>query len=75
MALYLELEPGDSLKIGGSTVKMESKTGKRARFRIDSRDDVRHVKAGDTTPDAPDLTRAPKRAATPVLYRPALPGK
>jgi hypothetical protein len=55
MALYLDLEQGESLRIGQSTVRIESKTGKRVRLRIDGPEDVRQVKPGqpDSAPIQP----------------------
>ena len=48
MALFLEVEPGDEVRIGSTTVvRMERKSGQRARLRIQSEDDVHHVKPGE----------------------------
>ncbi|HET6631511.1 MAG TPA: hypothetical protein VFG73_02230 [Rhodanobacteraceae bacterium] len=76
MALMLELEPGDAVRIGtGTTVRLESKTGARARLRIDSDQNIATLKAGATPAERPrlhaqrragDLAAAPK----PVLRRP-----
>jgi hypothetical protein len=75
MALYLDLAVGDSLKIGpDTTIKMEAKSGQRARVRIDSKADVRHLKAGEAEPT---LKRGPEpptpaEKAVPMLQRPKL---
>lgn len=49
MALFLEVEPGDEVRIGESRVRIERKGGQRVRLRIQSEDDVEHVKPSDTT--------------------------
>jgi hypothetical protein len=68
MALYLDLAPGDSLRIGHDTVlKMEAKSGQRARVRIESKHDVRHLKAGEVEP-----TLKRHDLPMPMLTRPKL---
>lgn len=74
MALYLDLAVGDSLRIGPDTViKMEAKSGQRARVRIESKHDVRHLKAGESEPALKRSAEAPAHATnnvTPMLSRP-----
>lgn len=37
MALYLDVEPGDAVHIGGNTVvRIERKSGQRTRLRVDT---------------------------------------
>ena len=69
MALIQELAPGDTLVIGNTRIRLERKSGQRARLRIDSDQDVEHVKAGGEQPPATHLE--PKRTGTqPFLRRP-----
>lgn len=78
MALHLDVEPGDTIRIGDhTTVRMERKSGQRARLRIESSEDINQFKAGEPLPDA-TLQRnttisPPSKPATPVLRRPAVP--
>lgn len=61
MAFFVDLAPGDTLVVGhGTRIVMESKTGQRARLRVDSDQDVERVKAGESLP-----TRATSADATP----------
>jgi hypothetical protein len=64
MALFLEVEPCDELRIGRSTVRIERKSGQKARLRIDSPDDVHHVKPGEEPP-APAETAPPPASPEP----------
>lgn len=62
MAVLLELAPGDTLVVGGSTrIRMVQKSGQRARLAIDSHEDVERIKAGDPVP--PISAAAPVKAA------------
>lgn len=79
MALHIDMEPGDTVRIGRSLVRMERKAGRRARLSIDSADDIAHYKAGDPVPDVirklglprqQNRTGAAKPAPTLVLKRP-----
>jgi hypothetical protein len=73
MAVFQELTPGDTLLIGGTTrIRLEHKSGGRARLRIESDQDIERVKAGDpvpatTTAQAPP---APPDKLRPFLKRP-----
>lgn len=74
MAVFQELAPGDVLMIGPDTrIRMERKSGSRARLRIDSTQDIERVPAGQ---DAPQLQAASPPAVTlkpkagPFLRRP-----
>jgi hypothetical protein len=75
MAVFQELAPGDVLMIGPDTrIRMERKSGSRARLRIDSTQDIERVPAGQP---APQLQAAKTPAATatkpkagPFLRRP-----
>jgi hypothetical protein len=71
MAVYMELSQGDTLVIGNSRIRLERKSGQRARLMIDSADDIDRIKAGDAVPAA-KATPAPvtPRAAAPFLKRP-----
>lgn len=40
MALRVDVEVGQAIKIGNSTVTIEDKNGRRARLRIESDEDV-----------------------------------
>lgn len=75
MAVFQELAPGDTLLIGsGTRIRMEHKSGGRARLRIDSDQDIERVKAGEPLP-APAKSTEPKTTASveqpqPFLKRP-----
>lgn len=83
MALFLEVEIGDAVRIGdGTVVRLEAKSGKRARLRIESRDDVNHIRGGDAAgaglqrptreapaPEPAEKAAAPKRS----IFRRAVP--
>ena len=74
MSVYMELSQGDTLVIGNSRIRLERKSGQRARLMIDSTDDIDRIKAGDAVPDTKASPAAsPARAAstvTPFLKRP-----
>lgn len=60
MALMLDADPGDSIRIGATTIlRIERKTGQRTRLRIDSSEDIAQFKAGEQLP----VLDKPKRAA------------
>ena len=63
MPLFLTVELGDELKIGRSLISFEEKSGRRVRMKIDSQEDVEHVKRADEPKEKPipALTR-PRRA-------------
>jgi hypothetical protein len=72
MALYVELGPGDELKIGGNTVVgVEKKSGGRTRLRVESEYRVNVVRKADTdtrpTRPAPNTSES---SAPPNLARP-----
>lgn len=69
MAVYQELTQGDTLIVGSSRIRLERKSGQRARLMIDSDEDIEVVKAGDSMPDAPADASPP--APAPFLKRPA----
>ncbi|CAM5591324.1 hypothetical protein [Rhodanobacter lindaniclasticus] len=75
MAVFQELAPGDVLMIGPDTrIRMERKSGSRARLRIDSTQDIERVPAGQPAPQL-QATKTPAAAATkpqpgPFLRRP-----
>lgn len=51
MAVFQELAPGDTLLVGGHTrIRLEHKSGSRARLRIESDQDIDRVKAGEPLP-------------------------
>lgn len=52
MALHLDAEPGDTIRIGPHTlIRLERKNGKRARLAIESNEDIAQYKAGDPVPE------------------------
>ncbi len=68
MALFLDVEPGDVVRIGADTVvQVERKSGQRTRIRIDSEYKVQFNRAGK----AERPTAAPE---TPLIRRP-IPGR
>jgi len=82
MSLHLELALGDTLLVGdGTRIRLERKTGQRARLVIDSDVNVRRVKAGEPLPAASTgLTRQqraqpdePRPEPRPFLTRQTLP--
>lgn len=73
MAVFMELAPGDTLIVGRSRIRLERKSGGRARLAIDSHEDVERIKAGDAVPPAAPKAAAPVAAPAqpmPVLRRP-----
>lgn len=73
MAVYLDLAAGDTLLIGSNTrIRLERKSGGRARLRIESSQDVDHVKAGDDlpAPGKPDRAAETDDMPRPFLKRP-----
>lgn len=72
MAVFIELNTGDSLVIGSNTrVRLEHKSGSRARLRIDSSEDIERVKAGEQLPPAKEQARPAEPAKPrPFLTRP-----
>jgi hypothetical protein len=69
MALFLDLDTGDAVRVGDHTVvRLEAKSGKRARLRIESTADVEHVKGAEpTTPGLQRTAPPPQAAAAPEL--------
>jgi len=64
MALFLSVELGDTVKIGSSTIAFEKKSGRMVRLKINSAEDVEHVKSGEEPAKEPlRLTRAALRSA------------
>lgn len=53
MALYLSAELGDSVRIGTTMVTLENKSGRRVRLRIDSEEDIEHLRAGEEPAEKP----------------------
>lgn len=77
MPLFRDVQPGDVLRIGDTSITIEQKTGQRTRLRIDSPHDVEHVKAGArpamTRPDMPEAApRAAPQPAPPAEPKPRL---
>lgn len=66
MGLFLELLPGEGVRIGDSTVKVEDKSGRKIRLRIESSEEIEHVK------DAAALRRGPRTTASPAAPGPSL---
>ncbi|GEM_PF-7123746 len=74
MALKLDLAPGDAVRIGDSVIKLEEKSGKRARISIDSNEDIQAYKAGAKIPSSKALSRVypTERSEKPHAGRPVL---
>lgn len=79
MAMFQDLRPGDSIRIGSTTITVQAKSGARSRLRIDSSEDVQVIRADDTgadvanqTPRAPGMTPGAKAPTPPPLAVPAL---
>lgn len=73
MAVFMELAPGDTLRIGKSIVRLEYKTGARARLSVDSAEHIERIKAhGPRAPqtDAPAKPAVPSTEPMPFLKRP-----
>lgn len=73
MALYRELKPGDSLRIGDTVIVAESKSGKATRLRIDTSLEVHQTKAAKAS-DPPAPATAPvmeEPQVRPTLFRSA----
>ena len=51
MALYLDVEPGETVLIGGARVAVQKKSGSRVRLRIEA-DAVVSLQKGDAEPIA-----------------------
>ncbi|WP_046970313.1 hypothetical protein [Dyella japonica] len=52
MALHLELSAGDTLVVGGTRIKLEHKSGKRARLVIVGESPIECIKAGAPVPQS-----------------------
>lgn len=71
MAVYMELAPGDTLVVGKSRIRLERKSGQRARLMIDSAEDIERVKAGEPVPaTVPLQAGSPPNHVMPFLKRP-----
>lgn len=71
MAVFQELAPGDTLLIGsGTRIRMEHKSGGRARLRIESDQDIERVKAGERLPATAPAKPAKTEPSAPFLQRP-----
>jgi len=53
MALNVDVEVGQAIRIGTSTITVEAKNGRRARLRIDSSEDVSVGKPPDDPSEKP----------------------
>jgi hypothetical protein len=61
MAKFVELRPGEVVRIGATLVTLEQKSGQRARLRIDGTEPVTHLKAVAPDPGLEAvMTRPPK---------------
>jgi hypothetical protein len=61
MAVYIELAAGDTLVVGQTRIRLEKKTGQRARLSIDSDDDIERIQAGEAVPPRRSM---PRRSTT-----------
>lgn len=68
MAVFMELAPGDVLRIGQSIVRLEYKTGARARLSVDSTEHIERIKAHDQRTPAPDAPAKPSPTTEPVPF-------
>lgn len=50
MAFFTDLAPGDTLIIGGTSVTVERKSGKRVRLRVEGDADIHRVPAPEPRP-------------------------
>jgi hypothetical protein len=74
MAVFLDLAPGDTLVVGKTTrIRLDRKTGSRARLAIDSNEDVERVKAGDPLPANSAPMRRHVPAPAPAAPQPGAP--
>lgn len=74
MAMFQDLRPGDSVRIGTTVITVQAKTGGRARLRIDSQDDVQVIRAEDAGSDVATPAGAPGLGpAAPAPRSPPLP--
>lgn len=61
MALYLDLAPGNAVRVGDTTITVEAKSGARTRLRIEGPDRVQQI----NEPSPLKLTRpSPPRMST-----------
>lgn len=65
MAVYMELAQGDTLLLGDSRIRLERKSGQRARLMIDSTLDIDRIKAGDPVPEVKPSAPVKPTAAHP----------
>lgn len=66
MALFREVKPGDTLRIGDTTIVVDRKSGQTTRLRIDTPLKIQQTKAGQApAASTPAVTAAPK----PTLFR------
>lgn len=79
MAMFQDLRPGDSIRVGATTITVQAKSGARSRLRIDSPEDVQVIRAEDAgadvatpAPRAPEVTPTAKAPQPPSLAVPAL---
>lgn len=71
MALRLDLQPGDVLRIGtGTVLRIESKSGSRTRVSIESEYRVQKESGKGTAPSRPDPNSAPPAPGAPLIPRP-----
>lgn len=77
--LYLDIDAGETVMIGGSRVTLQKKSGARARLLIESEDEVtldRGVQGEATKPQEAQVRAEPVPAGDasprPLLSRPAL---
>lgn len=74
MAMFQDLRPGDSVRIGSTVITVQAKTGGRARLRIDSQEDVQVIRAEDADSDVAKPVSAPGiRPAAPSNSSTTLP--
>jgi hypothetical protein len=71
----MELAQGDTLLLGNSRIRLERKSGQRARLMIDSTLDIDRIKAGERVPepDADGDADDGKPARAPTPPKPPMP--
>jgi sRNA-binding carbon storage regulator CsrA len=77
--LFRDVAPGESLRIGDITIRVEKKTGASVRLAIDAPHEVEHIRAERPTltqapssaPPSPPPAPAPAGQVVPLLRRPA----
>lgn len=73
MALFFDAKPGDTLRIAGTKVTFETKSGNRTRVRIEGSDDVKLQRAGEAEEGAKPARKTEAAPAPPAPASAAAP--